>query len=303
MWIELLGAAADINGGVGARSVSDRWAVGLHVWILICVEHKGSRQWWCRLCSLLWSTATVLMTLSYVPALILPSSTSTPPLSQAVHTVPQCQVSSSTAEMAKHTPFPHAWTLPEGEANRSASWVAASPLSAPHLSVDPCPASGATTRTRLSFSPSASSPRRLRVGKGEGTQTTMLRRQRSPCQGRSPEQCDDEVLGHSEGGPGVAQNLDLKRCRQNKKRKKKEAFAWRNTGHCLLLMCFYLVFSNNRKVKCDFLISLIKTAPSETLDISVIRAFNADFCPWEEVRRANSYWLQVSFHSNSQGRH
>lgn len=129
-----------------------------------------------------------------------------PPLSQAVHTVPQCQVSSSTAEMAKHTPFPHAWTLPEGEANRSASWVAASPLSAPHLSADPCPASGATTRTRLSF-PSASSPRRLRVGKGEGNQTTMLRRQRSPCQGRSPEQCDDEVLGHSEGGPGGCTEL------------------------------------------------------------------------------------------------
>lgn len=41
--------------------------------------------------------------------------------------------------MAQHTPFPHARTLPEGEANRSTSWVAASP----HLSADPCPASGA----------------------------------------------------------------------------------------------------------------------------------------------------------------
>lgn len=30
----------------------------------------------------------------------------TPPLFQAVHTVPQCQVSSTTAEMAKHTPLP-----------------------------------------------------------------------------------------------------------------------------------------------------------------------------------------------------
>lgn len=117
--------------------------------------------------------------------------------------------------MAQHTPFPHARTLPEGEANRSTSWVAASP----HLSADPCPASGATTRTRLS-SPSASS---LCVGKGEGNQATRLRRQRSPCQGRSLNQSDDEVLGHSEGGPGVTQNLDLKRCRQKKKKKKEKS--------------------------------------------------------------------------------
>lgn len=51
-------------------------------------------------------------------------------------------------------------------------------------------------------------------------------------------------------------------------------------------MCFDLVFSNNGKVKCDFLIGLIKTAPSETLDMVVI---HADFCPWEEIRSTNSY--------------
>lgn len=81
-WLELLSAVADRNGSRDVR-VSDRWAVGLHVWILICVEHKGFRQWWCRLCSPLWpsaSTATVLMTLSSAPALILPSSTSKRPL-------------------------------------------------------------------------------------------------------------------------------------------------------------------------------------------------------------------------------
>lgn len=62
-----------------------------------------------------------------------------------------------------------------------------------------------------------------------------------------------------------------------KKEKKIEAFAIRNIGHCLLLMCFYFVFSNHGKVKCEFLIGLIKTAPSETLDVAVFHAFHADF--------------------------
>lgn len=137
--------------------------------------------------------------------------------------------------MAQHTPFPHARTLPEGEANRSTSWVAASP----HLSADPCPASGATTRTRLS-SPSASS---LCVGKGEGNQATRLRRQRSPCQGRSLNQSDDEVLGHSEGGPGVTQNLDLKRCRQEKKEKKRKKPLYEEIQVTASCSCALILFS------------------------------------------------------------
>lgn len=204
--------------------------------------------------------------------------------------------------MAKHTPFPHVRTLPEGEANRSTSWVAASPLSAPHLSADPCPASGARTRTMALFpfciqQSTASVWGRVKGikqrgwgGNGRHVRDVLSTNVMMRCWG---------ILKVDQG---VTQNLDLKCCRL-KKKKKKEAFAWRNTGHCLLLECFYFVFSNHRKVKCDFLIGLIKTAPSETLDAAVIHAFHADFCPWDEIRRANSYWLQVSFHSNSQGRH
>lgn len=164
------------------------------------------------------------------------------PLPSFVHTVPQCQVSSTTAEMAKPTPFPHTRTAPEGEPNRSTPWVAASPLSVPHLSTDPCPASGATTRIRLSL-PSSSSLHNLCVGKGEGNQITMLRRQWLPCQGHSLNQCDDEVLGHSEAGPGLTENPDGREVGSKMLQGIKKAIAYRNTGHCLQLICSYLVFS------------------------------------------------------------
>lgn len=69
-----------------------------------------------------------------------------------------------------------------------------------------------------------------------------MRRQRWPCQGRSLNQCDDEVLGHSEGGPGVTQNLDSKRHRQEKKKKKKKPLheEIQVTASC---SCAFILFS------------------------------------------------------------
>lgn len=128
-----------------------------------------------------------------------------------LHTVPQCQVSSTTADMAKHTPFPHARTLPEGEANRSSSRVAPSRL--------PTSAWIRVLPLGLQHGHGSLSLLRAACTASEGNQTIALRRQRLPCQGRSLNQCDDEVLGHSEGGPGVTRNLDLKSCRQKEEKK------------------------------------------------------------------------------------
>lgn len=142
------------------------------------------------------------MTLSSAPALIFsqfPNARLVPPQRRWPNTPPS------------HTPVSSPGVKPIDPPRES-------PLASPHLSADPCPACGATTRTRLSF-PSASSLHSLCVGKGEGNQTTRLRRQRSPRQGRSLNRCDDEVLGHSEGGPGVTHNLD-----PNAAGKKREAF-------------------------------------------------------------------------------
>lgn len=237
-WLELLRAAADISGSMDVERVSDRWAVGLPVGILICVEHKGFRQGVCCLCSLLWprtSTATVLTTLSSVPALIFaflhlqpltligelftqfPSARLVPPQRTWPNTPPS------------HTPVCSPRVKPIGPAREwphlpsrlpTSPWIRVLPLGLQH-------GHGSLSLLRAACTAS---------------EATALRRQRLPCQGRSLNQCDDEVLGHSEGGPGVTRNLDLKRCRQKEKRKKKKPLheEIQVTASC---SCAFIMFS------------------------------------------------------------
>lgn len=230
----------------------------------------------------------------------------TPPLFQAVHAVPQCRVSSTTAEMAQHPPpLPsRPYAPPEGEANRSTSWVAASPLSAPHLGADPCPASGGWDPDTALFPLLHPAAHSLRVGEGEGNQTRRMRRQRWPRQGRSSKPMWWWGVGAFWRWTRGYAELGSQTPQAKKKKKEEEAFAWRNTGHCLLLVCFYFVFSGRGKVKCEFLIGLIKTAPSETLDAAVCQCLPCRFFVLE-MKYAQRILIdcKVSFHFNSQGRH